>query len=172
MQKYYFLLMLFLGLSLYSGEALAQIKTTKTVPLRGITVQSDFLRDSYYYGTKKLNSSYDLTIPFMEIGDKEIDRLFQSAKTMHTLQTISSLLPLLYFSYALRNTSAFYNPAPFYWVFGGSLSINIGLGIWGRANIRKAIHRYNELILIDNNPQSMYFTPLSQGVHLTWRYKF
>ncbi|SFE47426.1 hypothetical protein [Thermoflexibacter ruber] len=170
MKKYYFLLVLFLGLSPYFTEALAQ--TTKTVPLRGITVQSDFLKDSYYYGTKKLNSSYDLTIPFMEIGDKEVDRLFQSAKTMRTLQTASSLLPLLYFSYALRNTSALYNLAPFYWVLGGSLSINIGLGIWGRANIRKAIHRYNELIMIDNTPQAIYAMPQFQGVHLTWRYKF
>ncbi len=166
----YCLLVLFVGLSLCLKDAFAQI--TKTVPLRGITVQSDFLRDSYYYGTKKLNSAYDLTIPFMEVGDKEIDRLFQSAKTMRTLQAVSSLLPFLYFSYALRNTSALYNLNSFYWVFGGSLSINVGLGIWGRANIRKAIHRYNELILVNPLPQAMNVTPPFQGIHLTWRYKF
>jgi hypothetical protein len=91
---------------------------------------------------------------------------------MRTLQTVASLLPLLYFSYTLRNTSVLYNPAPFYWIIGGSFSINIGLGIWGRANIRKAIHRYNELILIDNTPQAAYSMPQFQGVHLTWRYKF
>ncbi len=167
-----FMLLLLLASCLMPSYALAQ-KTTKTVPLRGIIVEGDFLKDTYFYGTKKLNSPYDLTIPFMEIEDKEVDRLYKSYKTMRRLSSIAAFLPTFYVFYSLNGNNRSTYSNEFGWsLLGVSVAANVGFSMLSRVKIRKAINRYNELILNDDTPQSFHQMPAMNLVSIGWKYKF
>lgn len=168
------LLLLFSYLIPFS--AIAQV-TVKTVPLRGITMQSELLRDNYFYGTKKLNGANDLTIPFMEIQDKEVNRLYRSYKTIQRLRSLVVIAPSMYFFYTLgsnsRNIANTYNPQVGWSIFVTSVAASIGLSIWGRAKMRNAVNRYNELIInSETTPQSWQTIPNQNQISIGWRHRF
>jgi len=166
-------ILIFLGLFTYLSNVSFAQKTTKTVPLRGIIIQGDFLKDTYFYGTKKLNSAYDLTIPFLEIEDKEVDRLYKSHKTINSLRMIATFLPGIYLTYTLSgsNRSA-YSDEVGWTLLGVSVVSSVGLGILSRVKMRKAINRYNELILNDASPQSFRAMPNPNLINIAWCHRF
>lgn len=102
---------------------------------------SSSLGSLYFYGGKKLSSTYSLEIPFYELNDPTINHRFQTFRTLTTLSRLTALVPLAYIVLSTNRTGGTY-----WTVYGGSIVASLALSIIGNGQINKAVTRYNELL--------------------------
>ena len=102
---------------------------------------SSSLGSLYFYGGKKLSSTYSLEIPFYELNDPTVNHRFQTFRTLTTLSRLTALVPLAYIVLSTNRTGGTY-----WTVYGGSIVASLTLSIIGNGQINKAVTRYNELL--------------------------
>lgn len=146
--------LLLIGLALVTGAAMSQ--TYKTVELKPITQQGW----KYFYDLKKVSSPSALEVPLIAVNDEEVTRHLKGFRTYQTIESVVVIIPLVYVLSLPRNQ--YVDPNTFWWVFGGTLAVQLGLEAISHVRLGKAIDKYNMIIL---KPSGR-----SLGLELTWRF--
>ena len=143
---------------LFCAAALAQ--ETRTFALKPIEIAPG---PRYFYGPQRLSGDFTaLEIPFLELGDGEVWRLYRDAKHIRTAERLIAFVPLGYLLFSgPRRFTTRGTVQPYYWVLGGTLVAGVGLNIVRNGVMRRAIVTYNQRL-----PRSAFgFTiePLPDG---------
>ena len=115
----------------------------KTLPLRTIQIDDGLLNSSYLYGGKTVNS-LALQIPLQEVNDFEVNKFYKQNQNYNRLSSATSFIPLVYL-YTKDFKSI--NGRDFTFVFISTIVSNNILKAIGRKKLKKAIFRYNNLII-------------------------
>ncbi|GAB3777087.1 hypothetical protein GCM10028818_23700 [Spirosoma horti] len=130
---------------------------------------SSSLGSLYFYGGKKLSSTYSLEIPFYELNDPTVNHRFRTFRTLTTLSRLTALVPLAYIVLSTSRTGGTY-----WTVYGSSIVASLTLSIIGNGQINKAVIRYNELLRQPRIGMSLAPIPLTgqvaAGVGLSYRF--
>lgn len=117
------------------ANATAQV--TKSIPLKPIYKNGQ----KYFYGTKKVNSAYSLQIPLEGIDNPEVNRYYNSFKTLQSLRGYA-YLPSIIFLVAGNNGSQNEADTFLYLLLGGVVG-DITLNLLSHHKMGKAIDIYN-----------------------------
>lgn len=100
---------------------------------------------NYYYDFQRVNSAYALQIPLQALEDEEINKRFKRYTTYQTFRGFGYLATFIYIISSTSYTQSSDNV--FIGMIGASVALDLGFSIAGHSQIRKAIDRYNLLIL-------------------------
>jgi hypothetical protein len=128
----------------------------RTVELKPIAKQGW----SYYYELKKVASPLALQIPLLALDDEEVTRHYRGYSTLVNVAGSLSVVPVIYI--LTLPSSSYIDETTFWLVIGGTLIAQYSLLIASHSKLRKAIDRYNLLIL-----QPSGHAP---GIRLTYRF--
>lgn len=133
----------FLVFALLSSAA-AFAQETRSFTLKPIEIAPG---PRYFYGPQRLSGDFTaLEIPFLELGDGEVWRLYRNAKRIRTAERIVAFVPL---GYLLFNGSRTFNTVQarrrYYWgVLGGTAAVGLTLNIVRNGVVRQAVVTYNQ----------------------------
>lgn len=128
----------------------------RTVELKPITQQGW----SYFYDMNKVSSPLALEVPLLAVKDNEVNRYLRASKNWRTAESFVTLIPLIYILSLPRNQ--YVDPNTFWWIFGGTLAVQLGMEAITHFKLGKAIDKYNMIILQPSGH--------SLGLQLTWRF--
>lgn len=149
-----------------------QAQFTKTVELKPIQKQ-DW---RYFYDSRKVKSPYALQIPLEALGDEEINRRYKNFYTLQILTTALAYAPLIYLLTTPVNSQA--DLETFLIMIGITIVVDLALDAVGHHQLKKAIDRYNILILpkkvglegmSGNNPPGIWGVSIVKKLPLTAR---
>lgn len=128
-------------LVLAAGAAFAQ--ETRTFTLKPIEIAPG---PRYFYGPQRLSGDFTaLEVPFVELGDGEVWRLYRNAKRIRTAERLLAFVPLGYLLVrGPRRFASHGTVQPYYWVLGGTLVAGLGLTIVRNGVVRRAVVTYNQ----------------------------
>ncbi len=140
---------LFLVLVVTGPSAHAQ--ATKSIELKPIQIQGP----RYYYNFRKLRGgAFALQAPLQSLEDEEVNRHYRNFNTLVTVGRMAFIAPLTYFLSVLfghTHTSLRRFQRTYWTLLSGATLINVGTEIAGRSQVRKAVDRYNLIILKGNS---------------------
>lgn len=148
-------LLLLVLLVFTTSRVLAQ-QTYKTVELKPITQQGW----RYFYDLKKVTSPVALEVPLLAVNDDEVNRYLKASKNWNSASAFVTLIPIIYILSLPRNS--YVDPNTFWWVFGGTAAVQLGMTAISHVKLGKSIDRYNMLIL----------QPSGRSLGLELTYKF
>jgi hypothetical protein len=150
--KKYFALLPFL---VFTSIVIAQ--KFKTTELKLITKHGG----TYYYDVNIVDGgAYGLQIPLLSLNDEEINREYKSFKKWRKAELFISAIPGVF---AITQISSHtFKRDQFNGVFIGTLITLIGTGMIAKSHFRKAINRYNSLVV----------APTSYSLGITVGYRF
>lgn len=151
----------FLLLFLLAGAA-ALAQETRTYSLKPIEIAPG---PRYFYGPQRLSGDFTaLEIPFLELGDGEVWRLYRNAKRIRTAERLVAFVPLAYLvingsrrSFSSRQAVRNY----YLGIVGGTFVAGLGLTIVRNGVMRRAVVTYNQRL-----PKAAFglmLEPLSTG---------
>lgn len=113
----------------------------KTIELKPITQQGW----KYYYDLKKVSGPTALEVPLLAVNDQEVTRYLRSYRSWRAAESFITFIPLIYFLSLPRNQ--YVDPNTFWWIFGGTLAVQLGLEAIAHVKLGKAVDKYNMIIL-------------------------
>ncbi len=135
--------MKFLFLALFvlmAGTVVAQ--ETRSFSLKPIEIAPG---PRYFYGGQRLSGDFTaLEVPFLELHDEEVFRLFRNAKRIRTAERVIAFVPLAYFLFRGPRNSITRNYNTYYWILGGTFVVGLGLNIVRNGVVRRAVVTYNQ----------------------------
>jgi len=155
MNKTPLLLCLFLVLSAFQAAA----QKYRTIELKPITKQGW----SYYYDFNKVSSPVALEVPLLAVKDDEVTRYLKASRNWRTAESIVILVPLVYLLTLPKQGTV--DQETFWWVFGGTIALQLGMEAISHAKLGMAIDRYNYIILQPTGSAS------SAGLSVTWKFR-
>lgn len=116
-------------------------QSTKSIELKPIQKQGW----RYYYDFSPIKSPYALQIPLQGVEDEEINARFKRFSTFQSLRAVCYIASLVYL---ITNTSSSQSSDEiFLGLFAGALVLDLSFTIASHHQFKKAVDRYNLLIL-------------------------
>jgi hypothetical protein len=113
----------------------------KTVELKPITQQGW----RYFYDLKRVSSPIAVEVPLMAVNDPEVNRYLKASRNWRSAEQFITLVPLVYLLTLPRVNSV--DPDTFWWIFGGTIAVQLGMEAVSHAKLGLAIDKYNMIIL-------------------------
>jgi|GEM_PF-2287392 len=125
----------------------------------------------YFYGAQRLRSPLSLEIPFQELNDAQVMRHFRTSRTFSTASQLVGFVPVIYL--LARNRSFGFRSREYWVIYFGSIGASLGLTLAGNNQVRRAVNRYNQVLLQSRLGVSMAPLPTGQtALGVGWSGRF
>ncbi|WP_044172303.1 hypothetical protein [Flectobacillus major] len=173
LSRYWKIGLVVLCMLLGAGSTWAQSGQGQQKELKFITAEKRFLGVRFIYDRQIINNPLALQIPMLQLRDPEVSREFLMYKSQRQAVQWLSLISAGVSLYTIFNRDKVSDG--FYWgTVGGTLLVNSYLNIKSNIHLGRAVNRFNQQVLLQNQiGLSMETLPTQQTVAgLSWRHSF